>query len=213
MALRQEATVHNEADTATIEAIMEAGSAAVGAGAFDAAIRSFGTAAGLADRAGMAPLSISARMSLAEVLIHSLRNFDDPQLLPTRRPRSAGQKLGDSLRDRSRRIRDKSWPWLAPTTSQRQTEAPPLASARRGHIGHGESRHNRARPGCGPWFLENVYRLDEVEARDNTLDKGVDGIQLDYVLPALRALEDPARRPNGRPIRERSVAAGCVRSS
>jgi DNA-binding SARP family transcriptional activator len=80
MALRQEATVHNEADTATIEAIMEAGSAAVGAGAFDAAIRSFGTAAGLADRAGMAPLSISARMSLAEVLIHSLRNFDEEGL-------------------------------------------------------------------------------------------------------------------------------------
>ena len=46
MALRQEAIVHNELDTATIEAIMEAGSAAVGAGAFDAAIRSFGTAAG-----------------------------------------------------------------------------------------------------------------------------------------------------------------------
>lgn len=34
------------------------------------------------------------------------------------------------------------------------------------------------------WFLENVYRLDEVEARDavcdNTLDKGVDGIYVDH---------------------------------
>ena len=34
------------------------------------------------------------------------------------------------------------------------------------------------------WLLENVYRLDEVEARDavcdNTLDKGVDGIYVDH---------------------------------
>lgn len=34
------------------------------------------------------------------------------------------------------------------------------------------------------WFLENVYRLDEVEARDsvcdNTLDKGIDGVYVDH---------------------------------
>jgi DNA-binding SARP family transcriptional activator len=99
MALRQQALVQNEVDTETIEAIMEAGSAAVGAGAFDAGIRSFGTAAGLADGAGLAPLRISARVSLAEVLIHSLRGFDEEGLARLYEADEIAQEhhLGDAM--------------------------------------------------------------------------------------------------------------------
>ncbi len=68
------------ADEATIEAIVEAGAAAVSAGAIEAGVHSLRTAASLADRANTTRLRVSARLVLAETLIHSLRGFDEEGL-------------------------------------------------------------------------------------------------------------------------------------
>lgn len=68
------------ADDTTIEAIIEAGSAAVSAGAVEPGVRSLRTAARLADRAGLPQLRIAARLVLAEGLIHSLGGLDEEGL-------------------------------------------------------------------------------------------------------------------------------------
>jgi DNA-binding SARP family transcriptional activator/tetratricopeptide (TPR) repeat protein len=68
------------ADGVTIEAIVEAGSAAVSAGAVEAGVRSLRTATGLADRVGAARLRVSARLVLAEALIHALGGLDEAGL-------------------------------------------------------------------------------------------------------------------------------------
>jgi len=68
------------ADGVTIEAMMEAGSAAVSAGAVEAGARSLRTAARLADRAGAAQLRVSSRLVLAEALIHALGGLDEAGL-------------------------------------------------------------------------------------------------------------------------------------
>jgi DNA-binding SARP family transcriptional activator len=68
------------ADDATIEAILEAGAAAVSAGATEAGVRSLRTAARLADRARRAPLRVRVRLVLAEALIHSLGGLDEEGL-------------------------------------------------------------------------------------------------------------------------------------
>ena len=68
------------ANDPTILAIVEAGSAAVSAGAIDAGLYSLRTAVGLADNARTTPLRISARLVLAETLIHSLGGLDEEGL-------------------------------------------------------------------------------------------------------------------------------------
>lgn len=70
------------ADVASIEAVMEAGAAAVAAGAVDTGVRSLRTAVRLADRARPEPvrLRVVARLRLAEALIHSLRGMDEEGL-------------------------------------------------------------------------------------------------------------------------------------
>lgn len=68
------------ADDATVEAIIEAGSAAVSAGAVEAGVHSLRTAARLADSAGATRLRISARLALAEALIHALGGLDEAGL-------------------------------------------------------------------------------------------------------------------------------------
>src|SRR5262249_55602920 len=68
------------ADGVTIEAMMEAGSAAVSAGAVEAGVRSLRTAVRLADRAGAAQLCVSSRLVLAEALIHALGGLDEAGL-------------------------------------------------------------------------------------------------------------------------------------
>ncbi|MDW3218247.1 MAG: BTAD domain-containing putative transcriptional regulator [Acidimicrobiales bacterium] len=65
------------ADQASIDAIVEAGAAAVAAGAVDAGVQSLRVAATLADAAGRDDLRVSARLVLAEALVHSLRGFDE----------------------------------------------------------------------------------------------------------------------------------------
>ena len=68
------------ADAASVEAVVEAGSAAVSAGALDVGVASLRTAARLADVARLAPLRVSSRLLLAEALIHSLGGLDEAGL-------------------------------------------------------------------------------------------------------------------------------------
>jgi len=64
-------------DPASIEAIVEAGSAAVAAGAVEAGVQSLRTATRLADHASANRLRVSSRLVLAEALVHSLGGFDE----------------------------------------------------------------------------------------------------------------------------------------
>ncbi len=64
-------------DPASIEAIVEAGSAAVAAGAVESGVQSLRTAARLADDANVTRLRVSSRLVLAEALVHSLGGFDE----------------------------------------------------------------------------------------------------------------------------------------
>lgn len=68
------------ADDATIEALVEAGSAAVSAGAVEAGVHSLRTAARLADSAAATPLRVSSRLALAEALVHALGGLDEEGL-------------------------------------------------------------------------------------------------------------------------------------
>jgi DNA-binding SARP family transcriptional activator/tetratricopeptide (TPR) repeat protein len=68
------------ADDATIEAIIEAGSAAMGAGALEAGIRSLQTATRLADGARKTRLRVRSRLILAEALVHALGGLDEEGL-------------------------------------------------------------------------------------------------------------------------------------
>src|SRR5690348_7160497 len=96
-AMRQPGYAAGEvADDATIEAIVEAGSAAVSAGVVEAGVQSLRTAARLADSAGSAArladgagsadgagaarLRVSSRLVLAEALVHALGGLDEEGL-------------------------------------------------------------------------------------------------------------------------------------
>ncbi len=70
------------ADEATIDAIVEAGVAAVSAGAAEAGIGSLRTAPRLADAAGLTGLRIRSRFALGEALIHTLGGLDEDGLAP-----------------------------------------------------------------------------------------------------------------------------------
>lgn len=71
---RRQATV---ADRASVAAVMEAGSAAVAAGAVEAGIQSLRTAVRLADSLSLEDLRSGSRLALAESLVHSLRGFNE----------------------------------------------------------------------------------------------------------------------------------------
>jgi DNA-binding SARP family transcriptional activator len=62
---------------ASVEAILEAGSAAVAAGATSSGVATLRTAVRLADDAGDPSLRMSSRLVLAEALIHSIRGLDE----------------------------------------------------------------------------------------------------------------------------------------
>jgi DNA-binding SARP family transcriptional activator len=79
-ALRETPRHGRPLDEASIAAIIEAGSAAVSAGAVDAGIASLKSAVGFADASGTAHLRVSSRLILAETLIHSLRGLDEEGL-------------------------------------------------------------------------------------------------------------------------------------
>ncbi|WP_344065576.1 BTAD domain-containing putative transcriptional regulator [Microbacterium pumilum] len=67
-------------DAAAIDALTEAGSAAVSAGSITAGIEALSAAAELADRAGDPQRRVTARIALAEALIHGLRGSDEQGL-------------------------------------------------------------------------------------------------------------------------------------
>ena len=67
-------------DPASVAAIVEAGSAAVAAGAVEAGVRSLRAAVRLADGTTVTDLRVSSRLVLAEALVHSLRGFDEEGL-------------------------------------------------------------------------------------------------------------------------------------
>jgi tetratricopeptide (TPR) repeat protein len=68
------------ADEASIDAVVEAGSAAVAAGAVEAGVQSLRTAVRLADGSGTTRLRVHARLVLGEALIHSLGGLDEEGL-------------------------------------------------------------------------------------------------------------------------------------
>jgi DNA-binding SARP family transcriptional activator len=65
------------ADPVSVEAVLEAGVAAVAAGAVEAGVRSIRVAVRSADRSGHPGLRVAARLALAETLIHSVGGFDE----------------------------------------------------------------------------------------------------------------------------------------
>lgn len=64
-------------DEASVEAFVEAGAAAVGAGAVEAGVDTLRTAVAAADASELHQLRVAARLALAESLIHSLRGMDE----------------------------------------------------------------------------------------------------------------------------------------
>ena len=73
---RPRATVEVTTDRA-VEAVIEAGAAAIAAGATEPGITSLRSAVPLADSAGATHLRVEARLALAEALIHSVRGQDE----------------------------------------------------------------------------------------------------------------------------------------
>lgn len=68
------------ADPTAVHAIVEAGSAAVAAGAFETGVLSLQTAVRLADGTGIPDLRVDSRLVLAEALIHSIGGLDEAGL-------------------------------------------------------------------------------------------------------------------------------------
>ncbi|MBK5224182.1 MAG: tetratricopeptide repeat protein [Acidimicrobiia bacterium] len=67
-------------DEASVDALVEAGVAAVSVGATDAGVQSLRMAVGLADDVGSTDHRLSARLALAEALIHSIGGLDEDGL-------------------------------------------------------------------------------------------------------------------------------------
>ena len=82
LALRERRTETERVDVASIEAITEAGTAAVSAGALAAGVASYETAIRLADRAAVQSLRVETRLVLAEALIHTLGGLDEEGVAP-----------------------------------------------------------------------------------------------------------------------------------
>ena len=80
-AMRQGAQVLDDVtDEADVEALVEAGCAAVSAGAVEAGIASLRTAARLADHGAFTTLRVSARIALGETYVHALGGLDEEGL-------------------------------------------------------------------------------------------------------------------------------------
>lgn len=68
---------HNIDRVASVKAIIDAGTAAMAAGAADSGVDSLRAAVALADRSAVPRLRVESRLALAEALIHSLRGEDE----------------------------------------------------------------------------------------------------------------------------------------
>lgn len=81
---------------AAVEALLEAGSAALDAGAADSGLVSLRTAAALADEARIPDLQVRAREVLAEALIHSVRGRDEEGLAALHAADAMAVRQGDA---------------------------------------------------------------------------------------------------------------------
>lgn len=80
-AMRERPAIREDAATgSSIEAVLEAGSAAIAAGASETGIASLQSAVRLADAGGAQRLRVQSRLLLAEALIHSLGGLDEQGL-------------------------------------------------------------------------------------------------------------------------------------
>ena len=77
MAVRERRRSGREVDIVSIDALVEAGAAALSAGAVGAGVGSFETAVRLADQAGVGTLRVETRLVLAEALVHTLGGLDE----------------------------------------------------------------------------------------------------------------------------------------
>ena len=77
LALRERRTSGDAVDVTAIQAITEAGTAAVSAGALSAGVASYETAVRLADEADVQSLRVESRLVLAEALVHTLGGLDE----------------------------------------------------------------------------------------------------------------------------------------
>jgi len=84
------------ADAASTAAVVEAGSAAVSAGAVDAGAQSLRTAVRLADAAGLDGLRVRARLVLAEALVHALGGLDEEGLATLYEADAVARASGDA---------------------------------------------------------------------------------------------------------------------
>ena len=113
-------------DTASIDAIVESGAAAVSAGAVEAGVLSLRNAVRLADAAGAPDLRVRSRLVLAEALVHSVGGLDEDGLAYLHEADEIALAQGDN----------KSVPTLArrsgtSTSSVPDTTAPSAGSAKR----------------------------------------------------------------------------------
>jgi DNA-binding SARP family transcriptional activator len=95
LAMREGPRAVREGDAASIQAVTEAGVAAVSAGALAAGVSTFENAVRLADRAGADSDRIQTRLVLAEALIHTLGGLDEAGLATL----TEAERIGVANRD------------------------------------------------------------------------------------------------------------------
>lgn len=97
-ALRARDEAHgDDPDERAVEAIVEAGAAAVAAGAIESGVETLRTAVGLADRSAVRSFRITSRLILAEALVHSLRGFDEEGIAALHEVREIAHRPDDDL--------------------------------------------------------------------------------------------------------------------
>jgi DNA-binding SARP family transcriptional activator len=96
LALRERRRPLVEVDETAVRAILEAGSAALSAGAVPAGVSSFATAVRLADQAGSSSLGVETRLVLAEALVHSMGGADEQGVVALTEAEEIARGTGDT---------------------------------------------------------------------------------------------------------------------
>lgn len=151
------------ADESTVEALVEAGAAAVAAGAAEAGVATLRSAVRSADVQGAPGLQVRTRLALADALIHSLRGFDEEGVAAL----FAAERLALLAGDRA-------------SAAQARTEI--------GYVDFLRARYDRAQR----WLVDALQLTDAapaVRARATTYLGSVASDQGDYRL-ALRLLTE-----------------------
>ena len=112
------------ADVAAVHAIIEAGAAAVAAGASEAGVRSLRSGVALADSLATAELQAASRLALADALVHSVRGEDEEGAVTLHQALGLAEQAEDGDLDARARVElgyidmlaaryDRSEKWLA----------------------------------------------------------------------------------------------------